>query len=998
MTEEKKAKAKSFFEIIKERVDFSLARFKKIDTVEEAPFVTKKGEIYYIIKNTVSSKYLRLCEKDYFIWEQLDGTKSISELVMAYFMKFKTLAFERIACLMEQLYNDEFLTCKPVYLFGRLKRFFEKKSLLYWMERFKELFFQKTFPINNIDRLLTLLYKNFVFIFFTRPAKIFYVIVSIAGAALFFGSIVPSDQYHILKSGGSYALGFFIYLVIAIFVILIHEGAHAFAVKSYGRTVPRGGFLFYFGAPCFFAETSDIWMENKKRRIAVSWAGPYSELIMAGVLSIILVLWPGCPVRDVFFKMAVFCYFGALLNLNPFLEFDGYFMLMDWLEIPLLRKKSIAFIKEDLWSKLLKREKFTSEQKVFAVFGVLSIIWTAIAIGLAVLFIKMRFFQIIAEFISGKSIAVKIFSFFFFIFIIVPLVFSLVCIVLLMLRKLWHLILRSGILAKPVWITGIFIPIGLIITIAPVSLKGCADPVYSFLWGMVLFAVLILIVRGVCAQIAASSLRFPFVIFLVFALSEGLSNIMTPYGAYICGRLSTVALFGASAFFFYQSFFVLQRRFVKALYGCCAYGVIIALLIMPSAGGADIEFLLRILPPVILFVIVLNNMKGPLFSAFAMYLVSSLLYAFKNNVPHGFSFGLLSVLFMTVGTYLYYIALKKIVIPDYEYEPASGSDEDRFKVSFGEMIKALIGSVSDFSGLYNAGRVRTKIKKLCDNEQIRFDVVQVRFEPGNEGEGLVKHSGSCVKMGEKLFVSVRESMCSSIFKAIIYRILDLLYWEDREVLNQYFTRQIKDEQGIPYEKREENEDPFVLFRSISIFSRLSDDELKELITHFRAERYSNNHDIIKQGEAGDKYYVIDAGTVDVIARDKVKGEKTLATLKRGDYFGEVALIRNVPRTATIRTTSAARVFSLSKHDFIRMIRSYAGLIDSFIAGMEYQKEKIDLMITIPLFAEFSTMQIGMIGKKLKERTAGKGEQIIKQGDIGDVFYIIKKGTVEVVVD
>ena len=127
----------------------------------------------------MDTKYLRLSDKDHFIFEQLDGKKSVSELVMAYFMKYKALAFERVACLIDQLYSDRFLTKKPVNVFSRLKHYFEKKTLVHVMERFKEMFFQKTFPISNIDAFLSSLYKNFVRIFYTRIAKILYIIISI---------------------------------------------------------------------------------------------------------------------------------------------------------------------------------------------------------------------------------------------------------------------------------------------------------------------------------------------------------------------------------------------------------------------------------------------------------------------------------------------------------------------------------------------------------------------------------------------------------------------------------------------------------------------------------------------------------------------------------------------------------------------------------------------------------------------------------------------------
>jgi putative peptide zinc metalloprotease protein len=51
----------------------------------------------------------------------------------------------------------------------------------------------------------------------------------------------------------------------------------------------------------------------------------------------------------------------------PLLELDGYYMLVDWLEIPLLRSRAFAFVRSDLWRKLRARQPFDREERIFAV-------------------------------------------------------------------------------------------------------------------------------------------------------------------------------------------------------------------------------------------------------------------------------------------------------------------------------------------------------------------------------------------------------------------------------------------------------------------------------------------------------------------------------------------------------------------------------------------------------------------------------------------------------
>ncbi len=81
--------------------------------------------------------------------------------------------------------------------------------------------------------------------------------------------------------------------------------------------------------------------------------------------------------------------------------------------------------------------------------------------------------------------------------------------------------------------------------------------------------------------------------------------------------------------------------------------------------------------------------------------------------------------------------------------------------------------------------------------------------------------------------------------------------------------------------------------------------------------------IFRQGDTADFVYVIVNGKVDVI-REEAEGEKVIARLAQGDYFGEMALISNAPRTATVRAVTDVEVLTWSRGDFTTL---YAYLPD-----------------------------------------------------------------------
>jgi ATP-binding cassette subfamily B protein len=76
---------------------------------------------------------------------------------------------------------------------------------------------------------------------------------------------------------------------------------------------------------------------------------------------------------------------------------------------------------------------------------------------------------------------------------------------------------------------------------------------------------------------------------------------------------------------------------------------------------------------------------------------------------------------------------------------------------------------------------------------------------------------------------------------------------------------------------------------------------------------------VTEGQVGDRFYVIQRGQVDVLVADPAGRPRHLATLRAGDYFGEVALLYEVPRTATIRTRTPVELASLRKEHFTALL-------------------------------------------------------------------------------
>jgi putative peptide zinc metalloprotease protein len=125
---------------------------------------------------------------------------------------------------------------------------------------------------------------------------------------------------------------------------LLHELGHAYVATAKGCRVSSMGVAFMLGAPMAYTDVTDAWRLPRRRdRMAIDIAGVSVELAVAGLATFAWVLLPDGDMRAVAFVFATMGWVISLaVNLNPFMRFDGYFILADWLNIPNLQSRAFA--------------------------------------------------------------------------------------------------------------------------------------------------------------------------------------------------------------------------------------------------------------------------------------------------------------------------------------------------------------------------------------------------------------------------------------------------------------------------------------------------------------------------------------------------------------------------------------------------------------------------------------------------------------------------------
>jgi small-conductance mechanosensitive channel/CRP-like cAMP-binding protein len=138
-------------------------------------------------------------------------------------------------------------------------------------------------------------------------------------------------------------------------------------------------------------------------------------------------------------------------------------------------------------------------------------------------------------------------------------------------------------------------------------------------------------------------------------------------------------------------------------------------------------------------------------------------------------------------------------------------------------------------------------------------------------------------------------------------------------------------------------------KQVYLFSQLSDAERKLIADNLLEMRYANGEAIIREGEAGDSFFIIDHGEVEIFVTSPSGTRKTLTHLHDGDFFGEIALLTGEKRTATVQAVSDVRVFQLKKDNFKEVLERKPDILDEIGSVLSKRKDQL-----VTLLAE-STM-------------------------------------------
>jgi len=166
-----------------------------------------------------------------------------------------------------------------------------------------------------------------------------------------------------------------------------------------------------------------------------------------------------------------------------------------------------------------------------------------------------------------------------------------------------------------------------------------------------------------------------------------------------------------------------------------------------------------------------------------------------------------------------------------------------------------------------------------------------------------------------------------------------------------------------------------------LFATLEDTDMTVVIGAMSEVSAPQGEKVINQGDQGDFLFVIESGKLDCVI--KVDGaDKVVKTVEAGDVFGELALLYNCPRAATVLAKEACVMWKLDRDTFNNIVKEAA----------QKKRQRYDSFLAkVPLLSNMDAYERSQLADALKIENFTDGAEIFKQGDVGNKFYIIEEG-------
>lgn len=344
----------------------------------------------------------------------------------------------------------------------------------------------------------------------------------------------------------------------------------------------------------------------------------------------------------------------------------------------------------------------------------------------------------------------------------------------------------------------------------------------------------------------------------------------------------------------------------------------------------------------------------------------------------------------------------QVAIPAQGRVPSVSPDADaqaRLQAAARFLMTALVERVRHYLG--KAAAAGLVGRDLAASSQAGGAIV---VTPGFEidDSGVADAAADVAALGDRYASALREViarceplMGTPLVRATLQGALSRLSWSQRSALAQHacsgFDALPTVQTDLAADVAFDPGSRVALLRESVLFSGLDDGALAEIATRLWLEHRPVGSVIIYRGDRDDRLLLLARGTARVLAPDAGGVDSCRGYLEQGAVFGESALLRNLPRTATVECASDCWVLSLSRDAFSELCRADRSALEGVVQGVE----DFSLFRAAPVFSELDRPRLSALFARARAARYEAGNVIMREGDDGDRCYVVRQGTLEV---
>jgi CRP-like cAMP-binding protein/tetratricopeptide (TPR) repeat protein len=939
---------------------------------------------FYLLIRPQDHAYLRIGAGDRFIWRQLDGRTSLSQVAERFYRQYGALGFRQIRTFHQRLVETGFVKSAEA-AGGAAADAFQGEVA----SARARLACRPVGPQCG-ERCLGVLHRLGGHFLGTEQIQGFLGILGLAGLAVFTASVARGSSGQAsepLQLAGYYSLAMVALYVWNVIGSAIHELGRGMTLKaSHCETVSAGAVL-RFAFLGFLVDIRDSQRLLRKLRVGILLSGAALEAFAAGLCGVAAINLPASALRDALALGAALLGLRVFLHASPFWRSALYTAVSEASATQHLRQAALKFLRPRYWPQLWRKSRWDRRELLFLGFGLWMVVWVTAAAKLAGFVLQTQvtgttISELRERLLAGSTglLLDAVVALLLILLVVIPAVLFLVLSVLYVCTSLYRAIRQSETSKRPLFQVAGFAVFSLIlgclgaIASAAGDLAGGAE--VSRLAGLTVWALT-----------AAAAL-----VFALFLFGRTRRELESVAGS----RTGLALLLGSLAVVLASHGALFQRSTEGSQPLVLAAGAVLGLFAFIPAAWNLFAFLAT---PFALPWLGMTAALGV--QAFGGLLLSLAAVGAKSGVMPSAGWVSLFIatswFFLTCGWSVWFIARTRPLAFPAPEAPEAKTDTELLANAFNYTLTTLLKNLTACGGRRPADGLRKRLQVLAATRAITLDwgrasgaLLDPAGRKDEEFDGLATSVQDLVLLA---ITEGRKTLGAEAMANILRGIQKNLPWDARDALATHLVREPRWAAALAPSRDVAKGDRVKLLAETFLFQRFDVEEIEHIASVVSSRSVREGEDAIRQDDPGNEAFVIQKGSVDVLVEDEIGQSHLVAVLGAGDFFGELALLEDAPRSATVRAREDLDLLVLDRPIFERFVQRYGGAKDKLAESIR----ALRLIRRMPLFEEFSAGETSTVATKFRMEKFEAGRNVVTQGEPGEHFYVIQDGAADVLV-